>query len=215
MNHERKLTSRDLEILQQMSLELSAYLKSEAVKWTMARGDMPPLTLGGCLMRCHRLAELIPALDEVQRKNLSFAAGRIDKMLADNLVLFEKRAHQELHARMSEWMGHLRGWSQTGGPDTNSYRRHVDTRLVIAALVDELSRPPNQLDPQTGTQLQLVDNHLRAVWQEGDFVMDDLWQPVYPRRRYWWLYGCPAYRSAKPYPFLSLDPPAAPAGRPG
>jgi hypothetical protein len=209
MNDEPAVLSRDLEILVQMSLELSQYLRSDSVRWTMARGDMPPLTLGGCLMRRHRLNLLAHKLDYSLQRKLDFAGGRIRNLLDDNVVRFETRSAQEFHARMSEWMGHLRGWATLGRVSAEQYASKADGRLVLWALVEALRQPPFELDPAFESQLEQVDNHLRGCWQSSDFVLPPVWRPVYPLITHWWLHGRPAYREGRSYPILALDTPVS------
>ena len=52
-----KLT-RDLSILVAMAAEMETYLNSDVLFWHMSTSHMPALTLGGYLMRQHRLLAL-------------------------------------------------------------------------------------------------------------------------------------------------------------
>ncbi len=191
MEGERQVLLRDLAILEQMSIELGAYLMSEAERWTMARGDMPRLTLGGVLMRQHRLAVLCDRLQPNEQTRLNVSGTRITNLQSENLVRFERRGHQELHARMGEWIGRLRNWADKGRVTTKEYARDVDTRVVITALLERLGEPPFRLDAQIQEELSAVDKHLLGNWREGAFVWSPVWQPAYPRQLYWWLYGRP------------------------
>ena len=61
---------RDLAIMRAMAADLGDYLNSSSTHWTMAtgRGDMPPLTIGGYLMRRRRLAALGEELHQQLRR---------------------------------------------------------------------------------------------------------------------------------------------------
>lgn len=191
MEGERQELIRDITILEQMSIELGAYLMSDSQHWTMARGDMPRLTVGGALMRLHRLGILRQRLQPNEQTRYDLANGRIDDLQAENLVRFERRAHQELHARMSEWIGHLRHWANLGGVSVGDYAKDVDIRVVITATLDRLQQAPFRLDAQIPQELDTVDKHLRGNWIDGDFVWAEVWRQAYPHHLYWWLHGQP------------------------
>jgi hypothetical protein len=178
-----------------MALEMPAYLKSDVVHWTMERADLPRLTIGGYLMRQHRLQALLPQLEPTERALFRLACNWMEKLFTNQTVRFEERAHQELRARLGEWMGHLRHWSASGILRASDYTRECDTRVVITALVDQLRAPPFQLDGRFPPQLAAVDRHLHHCWLDGPFVWAKLWQPAYPADIYWWLYGRPECQS--------------------
>lgn len=189
MPSDDQILERDLLILEQMTAELPAYLKSDAPNWVMNKGDMPRLTTGGCLMRVHRLGAVRDRLTAEQQGRYDQAVAQVDQKLASQVVRFELRAHAELHARMSEWMGSLRNWAEAGAALRRHYADKVDTRVVITATIDRLSWPPYRLDPKIPEELQALDQHLRGCWEDGGFIWEMLWLPAYPRQEYWWLYG--------------------------
>ncbi len=82
MNENNQMMNRDLEILEMMAAEMEEYLMSEATQWVMARGDMPKLTIGGCLMRCHRLDKLQEKLTGEARTRLEAVTQRFDRLAA-------------------------------------------------------------------------------------------------------------------------------------
>src|SRR5688500_2426298 len=58
MAHAAARLSEDLEVLEAMAAEMNEYLKSEVLFWPMRQGNLPRLTIGGYLMREHRLRAL-------------------------------------------------------------------------------------------------------------------------------------------------------------
>jgi hypothetical protein len=181
MEGERQILLRDLNILEQMSIELGAYLMSASERWTMGRGDMPRLTIGGVLMRQHRLAVVCGRMQPNEQTRFNIAGNRIDRLQSQHLVRFELRMHQELHSRMGEWIGHLRNWADLGKLTVEGYAKDVDTRVVVTAIVEKLQRPPYRLDPRFPEELSTVDKHLRGCWTDGEFIWSPVWQPAYPR----------------------------------
>jgi hypothetical protein len=191
MNEERQIAQRDLEILEVMVAEMDEYVMSEATHWTMEKGDMPKLTIGGCLMRGYRLPVVRDQLDEAAQKRLDMALQSFTKALAEKVVRFEKRMHQELHARLADWSGYLSHMASRMVADIDYYASVVDTRVVIKALVDELQKPAYQFDNRILEEITTLDNNLKGRWQIGEFVWSAIWQPAYPPEAYWWLYGRP------------------------
>jgi hypothetical protein len=62
---------------------------------------------------------------------------------------------------------------------------------MISALVNKLKLPPYKLEPRINQQITMYDNNLRRRWDSGQFVWPEEWQPAYPEKSYWWLYGRP------------------------
>ncbi|MCI0397143.1 MAG: hypothetical protein L0332_35590 [Chloroflexi bacterium] len=182
---------RDLEILEAMAAEMEEYLRSSVLFWPMARGDLPRLTLGGYLMRQHRLTALRHLLGEKEVARLDAAVEKFNQALVEKVVRFESRAHEELHARLRQWGEYLNDLNDTSGAAGDYYESAVETRAMIAALVEKLQMPPYRLEERVAQQLGLLDNNLRRRWQPGDFVWPEAWQPAYPQSEYWWLYGRP------------------------
>lgn len=192
MNNEHQVLEHDLKILEAMAAEMEDYLlRSEVTQWTLAGLDTPKLTIGGYLMRQHRLQALRDRLTSSEQSRLDAAVERFEQALVEKVVRFEHRVHQELHTRLGEWGGCLRNLSHQMEVDPSYYASVVDTRVVITAMIDKLKNPPYRLDKQIINEVTVLDRNLRSRWQPGEFVWLSLWQPAYPPEKYWWLYGTP------------------------
>jgi hypothetical protein len=191
MNEALQTALRDLEILEAMIAELDDYLMSEATHWPMAKGDMPKLTVGGCLMRQQRLQVVRQHFDAVDQARLDTALQLLANQLTKNVVRFEKRMHQELRARLADWSGYLRHMASRMMADVDYYASVVDARIVMTATIDELQKPPYRLDSRILDELATLDRNLNGRWLSGDFVWPAVWQPAYPQETYWQLYGRP------------------------
>jgi hypothetical protein len=181
----------DLEVLEAMAAEMNEYLMSEVLFWPMRKGNLPRLTIGGYLMREHRLRALADLLSEEERQRLAAAVEQFNQALVEKVVRFERRANEELPARLRQWGEYLRDLKGEARASAGYYPSAVETRAIIDALVDKLERPPYQLEQNALQPLAMLDQNLRAHWQPGDFVWPDGWQPAYPQTRYWWLHGLP------------------------
>lgn len=185
------ILQRDLTVLEAMVAEIPDYLDSNATHWTLSVPDMPKLTLGGCLLRLHRLNALRFMLDNNAQLRLDAAQTDFGNVQNGRVVVFEEQAYKELHARLSEWSSYLRHMRGHDASSTEYYARTVDTRVVIQVLVERLNQLPYQLQPQTQHELRQFDRLLKSLWEASDFIWDPVWQPAYPPDTFWFLYGSP------------------------
>lgn len=191
MNSERDILRRDLTILEKMLDRLPEYLQSDETYWETKEPDMPKMTIGGCLMRLDRLDALRRRMAPDDQENLDRAKQTFADALEDHVVRFEKRAHQELHARLSEWVAYLKDLSRHMVADEDYYADIVDVRVVITALLDKMRTAPYQVQQQVVDEINSLDQNLRTRWYAGEFVWPAVWQPAYPLEKYWYLYGKP------------------------
>ena len=187
-----QIIEQDLSVMEQMAAEMEAYLMSECTHWVMGDGEMPPLTIGGYLMRYDRLMVLCKRLKKEDQVRVRQAGALFDEALKEKVVRFEARAHQELHAFISEWVRHLKTLASCKGEYTPKYPQMVDTRVVIDAIIKRLEQFPYQLDRKVAEEVSSLDKNLRGRWQKGAFVWHEMWQPAYPQDEFWWLYGQPS-----------------------
>jgi hypothetical protein len=182
---------RDVKIMAAMAAEMDAYLNSDVLFWHMSLSGMPTLTLGGYLMRQHRLLVLRHLLDEAVQATLDSAIQQYNGVLVEKIIRFEQKAHRELEARLRQWGEYLYEIDRGTAAKASNYETAVETRVMIDAIVEPLQLAPYKLDGRIPSQIALLDSQLKRVWQSGDFVWFDDWQPAYPPDDFWWLYGEP------------------------
>jgi hypothetical protein len=186
-----QVIEQDLRVLEAMSVEMGNYLESDALFYPLMHSDLPQLTLGGYLMREHRLVGLSHKMEELYRERLAAAMDRFREAVVGHVVRVEQRATDEIEARQRQWREALRDMSEESYTYEAYYATAVEIRAMLEALMDYLQQPPYQLAPKLLDELNRLDQRLREQWQEGPFVWHDVWQAVYPPERYWWLYGRP------------------------
>jgi hypothetical protein len=191
MNDSIKRLKRDLVIVEAMASEMDEYLRSQTLFWPMMKGNLPRLTIGGYLMRQHRLVMLKNLMDEAESDRLGGAIILFNDALVEKIVRFEQRAHTELHARLRQWGEYLKELYDPSLGMADFYHSHVQNRVMIKALIDKLEMPPYEIDERIYSQLETYDNLLRKFWVPGSFTWPSEWQPAYPKDHYWWLYGHP------------------------
>lgn len=183
--------ARDVSVLVAMADQMAEYLDSDISQWPPPRAGMPNLTLGGYLLREHRLTNLIDLLSAEQQTQVAAAVAQFNQALADRVVRFETKANQELEARLRQWEEHLKEMSRSSFDRANNYDTTVETRAIIQALIDRLTMPPYRLEERPVQHLAALDSRLHNVWKSGEFVWPVEWATAYPRGQYWWLYGAP------------------------
>lgn len=184
--------AQDLRALEVMGESMDGYLASDATHWAMTGNNMPKkLTIGGCLMRQERLQQLRHQLDMADQARLDKCIDTFNAGLSNQVVRFEARAHDELHARLREWTSYLNDANSKSATKRAYYATVVDTRIVITALINKLSQPPYQLNARLEQEVSQMDVRLKGHWQTGEFVLEPIWEKAYTPTVYWWLYGCP------------------------
>ncbi len=183
--------AQDVAVLAAMAGQMAEYLDSDVLHWPAPRGGMPTLTLGGYLLREHRLLALRHLLSAEQQAQVDTAVAAFNQALADRVVRSETKAHRELEARLRQWEEYLKDMDRGTFDRTSNYDTAVETRAMIAALIDRLSLPPYRLEDRPQQHLATLDTRLHGRWQPGDFVWPAEWAVAYPRESYWWLYGAP------------------------
>jgi hypothetical protein len=181
--------AKDVVILAAMAAEMDEYLKSDVLFWQMMKGGLPKLTLGGYLMRQHRLLALPSLLTAEEQVVVDTAVDQFNEALVEKIVRFEHKAHQELRARIRQWSEYLRDFQWERKAAIAGYATAVDTRVMITSVIDKLQIPPYQLEPRITEQVAVLDGQLRRRMRTGLFLWSETWQPAYPKDVYWYLYA--------------------------
>lgn len=154
-------------------------------------GNMPKLTLGGYLLRRHRLLALKSLLSVSEQAQLDAAVAKVDALLSQNIVRSEAKAQQEVEARLRQWQANVADIRRDAKAFFHTYPTVSETRTMLAHLLDMLSSYPYQVDEELGERLELIDVGLRNLLQTSEYVGPEEWDVAYPRDEYWWLYGRP------------------------
>lgn len=185
---------QDLTVLEAMAAEMDEYLRNDTLFWPLGNSSLPRLTLGGYLMRQHRLLALRQQLSDGEQARLDAAVALFEAALVEKVVAFENRAHEELRARLRQWNEYLKELRDPSLAAGDYYGSAVETRAMLAELLNKLESPPYRLDRRALNELASFDRVLANFWEAGDFIWPEEWAEAYPRQRYWWLYGRPRSR---------------------
>jgi hypothetical protein len=186
---------QDLTILEAMAAEMDSYLRNDNLFWPLGDSSLPRLTLGGYLLRQHRLVALRRQLDQADRDRLDAAEAQFSEALVEKVVAFENRAHEDIRARLRQWNEYLKELRDPAMVAGDYYNSAVETRAMLAALLKKLESPPYKLDRRVLNELASLDRVLANYWEAGELIWPAEWAAAYPRQQYWWLYGRPRIRT--------------------
>jgi hypothetical protein len=176
----------DLAHMAVMAEEMEAYLRSDVLFWPL--GGRPMLTLGGYLMRQHRLLALADSLDLEQQATLNTAVSQFMAATHDKIVRFETKASREIEARIRQWSEHLRDVDKAK-KDSSLYKSGIETRIMLTLLLERLEHSPYKEKPELAKRLEMIDMGVWVRWKKGAFVLDEVLEPVYDPKIFWYLFG--------------------------
>ena len=185
---------RDLLIVEAIVFDLRPYLLSTVLYWplTAPTGSLtllPRGTLGGLLLRLHRLDALRERLSGGQAQRLGTAHAAVSEQLGSWRVQAEDKAMREMSSRLHAWDAFLEECEDNPARYDPEYPTQAEGRTVIDLLIAFARRAAEQRS--FSARLAAVDRRLREIAAESDFVWDPAMIPAFPHERFWWLYMRP------------------------
>jgi hypothetical protein len=183
----------DLRFAEAMVADLKPYLLSDTLYWTLDQSGatgrpFPKGTLGGLLLRLHRLKALIAGLTPDQARRLELIQREADEQLDRWRVQTEQKALREMKARLGLWAAYLDECERDLSNENYrvEYPTQVVNRTILAFLADVVGRAIH--GTSISTRIILLDQRLGNITSEGDFAWDEVLIPAFPRDAFWWLY---------------------------
>jgi len=178
--------NHDVDTVQAMASRLVPFVyENEIFGYTPE--SLPKLTIGGLLMRLHRLALLDTLLSDEQRERLATAQQQVDSVKQKWLVAYTNKTTDELTMRINEWNQFLNECNQNEDECHEMYPSMVEKRVIAQALVNQ-ARELNVLTPEIEERLNGIDSQLQDYFKAGSFVWDQRLQQAYPPDEYGFLY---------------------------
>ncbi len=187
--------ARDLSQLERMTEYLTDYLLGDALYMPVGAGrsvsTMPQLTLGALLLRRRRLTELRSSLKRAQAARLDAALAQHEQAQAEWTLHYEKKLKLEVPSRLKVMLAFFADCRESPRDCAPAYpvealRRTLVQEILLA--MDEFGYDSSEL----AASAQQADVELRRLLRAGDFIWSQRLEKVYPRERFWWLYGSPA-----------------------
>ncbi len=181
--------SRDVRTVEAMAARLVPYIYEKEIYGPMP-GDLPRLTVGGLLMRLHRLSAAADALSAEQRQLLDTARQQFDQVRRDWSVAYETKLTNELNARLSSLRQFITECQDNPPHCGDLYPSNAEKWVIAQELKDE-AVARNIFTPLQQAELSGIDNKLHQFFSAGEFTWDERVKAGYPREKYWFLYVKP------------------------
>jgi hypothetical protein len=184
----------NLRFLEAMIKELEAYVLSRELFWPLSpehRTDgpsFPRMTIGNVLLTFDQLEvqrEGCSPSHEAALQKLSLAWEQACRKWRAGL---EGKAIIEMRSRLNLWRAYLTDLKQQGDR-AGVYSHEVRNRVKFERLTDFVGRHEDA-DPHLAA-IQSQDARLRTKFSPGEFQWHPALKQVYPKSRYWYLYGMP------------------------
>ncbi len=180
---------RDLLIVEATIRDLKDHLLGDSIYWELRRPSaggysLPKGTLGGLLMRLHRLNALRDDLTPAQAERLDTATTTAEETLHRWDVQAREMASRETSARLGLWQNYVAELADNPRRYTPEYATQAEGRTALSMLLTFSGDSGREALAQIGS----VDAMLKAVPAEEGFVWDDELSAAYPQHEFWWLY---------------------------
>lgn len=185
---------RDVAVLEAMAAEMEPYLKSEPLYWRLSpekRISPPPsmLTIGGALLRAKRLDGFKEAMEPEQYARTKAVRAQIEETMAEWKAHAGQKMARELEARLNSWRQYTNDCQERKQSCLSGYPNGAEKRTIAALLIDEASGLTDVSEFRE--QVEALDAGFRPFFAPGEFVWDKRLTAVFPKQRFWWLYGGP------------------------
>ncbi len=169
-----------------MATRLDPYLYQDEL-YGYAGSSMPRLTVGGLLLRLHRLRRLQAQLAPDQVESLRQAQAALEQARKKWLVHYEQKVRRELDARQDALVWYLDDCDDAPDRCRSAYPVEAEKRTMLHHLLETDAAPEEAHKRQ-----RALDGRLRRHFEAGAFIWPAHVQPAYPADTFWWLYGRPA-----------------------
>lgn len=177
---------RDVRTVEAMASRLKPYVYENELYGLMP-GDLPKLTVGGLLMRVHRLSGIASTLSAKQQDVLTKAQQQLDEVRREWTVAYEGKLTREFQARITAFNQFLNEYPDNPRSAAENYPSNAEKRTILEALSDEAASL-DILSTDMKNALSATDNKLRRYTQPSSFIWDERLRPAYPEDKYWFLY---------------------------
>jgi hypothetical protein len=181
--------AKDADHARDMAGHLDPYLYEDELYGTLGRSK-PKLTVGGLLLRLHRLEALQDQLAPAQAEAFAQAQADFDSARSDWATHYREKIKHELQARQRSFAWFLDDCDEKPKTCAGAYPVEAEKRTIIHHLLAEGEARGLDLAEEATLQAAL-DDRLRRRFKPGAFVWPAAFQPAYPFDWFWWLYGGP------------------------
>lgn len=176
-----------------MADSLEGYVRGNRLYGVTTAGlqaQMPSMTVGGLLLRLHRLGALRNEIPDFLTKKVDKAIDRYEYVRSEWAYHFEQKVLQEAHSRIDAMKGFFYECADNIRLCIGIYKPEIMRRTIVEHLRDELKRL-NATDGTLEAKIIETDDKLRRYVEPSTFQWATVLQAAYPIEDYWWLYHSP------------------------
>ncbi len=177
---------RDVRVVELMAANLTPYIYESELYGVMP-GDYPRLTVGGLLMRLHRLSVLNKQLTLKQQITINEAQQQLAEVRRKWAVAYEGKIQQEIRARMITLAQCLTECEESPALCVDNFPSSLEKRVMVEVLKDEAQVRNVWTDELKGL-LTSIDNRINRCAAKDEFCWDPRVQAAYPPEKFWFLY---------------------------
>lgn len=177
----------DVRALTAMIAHLTPYIYDTELFGALNDNNLPRLTIGGILMRLHRLKLLSEALTSGQKSALEAASSKFAEVRQQWAVHYERKVSREILSRVGSLDQFASECAQNLAACADNYPAAMEKRVMSEHLHDEL-KALNLLSTEITGRLAALDNALNRCIEAGEFCWSPQVQAAYPREKFWFLY---------------------------
>jgi len=183
----------DLAVLETLADELEEYIVKDelyrTVRVSTPAGDqMIQMSGGDLLTRLFRLSGERDKLSLDQQARLDSKRAQVEKTIYSLRTRFHERLAREVKARLDALSWFLDECASDPARGRGEYPFEIRNRQRIDVIVTELG---SDLTPELKSQISRIDDRIRMMVKPGNFAWDPRLEPLFPRAKYWYLYGSP------------------------
>jgi hypothetical protein len=182
--------AQEFHILAAMVSHLKPYLY-EGELFGHIDNRMPKLTIGGLLLRLHRLEGLERYLTPEQRTQLYAARQQFETLRYEWQTHYRDKILQEIQARLNTLKWFLDDCANNPESCAGGWLDQAEKRTIVAHLCQEAEHL-DALPGELRNEIAAVDSRLRGYQRRGEFLWDERLKDSYPPDEWWWLYGRPS-----------------------
>ncbi len=185
---------RDLNEAKAIADHLIPYVYEDQLYGSIAgmfgSGNAPSLTIGGLVLRLHRLHALEDQLSTDQKAKLSAIEAQNESARKEWTIHYNDKLVQEGNSRLKMIERYFSDCDDDPRTCANNYIPEANRRTIVEDIVSTLQRngAPNA---DLVNAAHRIDSKLRRYAQPSDFVWATALQAAYPQDAYWWLYAKP------------------------
>jgi hypothetical protein len=186
--------ARDVRVVEAHAARIIPYIYQDEL-YGAVPGNFPKLTIGGLLMRFHRLDALGDTLSEAQRSAALAAYAVFESARQEWAVHYEKKILHELGARLRALAQFAAEAEERRLGARENYPAAMEKRVMIDLLQAEATRLAIWPADYNG-QLLNSDNRIRRIAEKHDgFIWSLAVEAAYPQDRFWYLYLLPPIKT--------------------